>query len=404
MAKAETKLEDKAARKAARKLARANETPEERKARKEKKKAKLARKAAKELKKKRKRAQDASGDSIAAHDPGATPPRPAKRARSSVVKPVEPAKKAKKAEAPVDTKAKATLADGKAFRVKNAIEILGRDEQNQGSYAVPEPILSYSECPFDKRVVDAMMREGFTSPTPIQAQAWPICRQGRDIISVARTGSGKTLGFLLPVFEKIASLEKKRIRSNAGGAPGSVSPLAIVLAPTRELAMQIEVEATKFSRSVGVRCGVVYGGESKWLQIRKLNQTKPQLIVATPGRLNDLCQMRKISLGRVAALVLDEADRMLDMGFEPQLMDIQRMMPKQLTGDARPLPSSGQCDQFSRQTLLFSATWPRSVQAVATRFLVNPVQLNVGQSNVLVANENIKQTVMVVTPSEKVRR
>jgi len=241
------------------------------------------------------------------------------------------------------------------------------------------------------------MGEGFVIPTPIQSQAWPICMQGRDMISVARTGSGKTLGFLLPTFHHIGRLEGL---DSSRDRPVN-EPLVIVLAPTRELAMQINVEAEKFGRLQGINSVCIYGGESKWHQISKMKRMRPKLIIATPGRLNDLCQQRKVGLKRVGVMVLDEADRMLDMGFEPQLDEIRSHMLPQITGADRPLPSSGQCGPTARQTLLFTATWPKSVERIANKLLHNPIRLHVGKSGVLVANENICQEIIVLPQSEK---
>jgi ATP-dependent RNA helicase DDX5/DBP2 len=249
-------------------------------------------------------------------------------------------------------------------------------------------------------------KTGFEAPTPIQAQAWPICKQGRDIISVARTGSGKTMGFLVPVFERIRELQ-----ALVRGRPPytrDCRPYAVVLAPTRELAMQIGVEASKHGKFLDVQTVVVYGGAPKGGQIGDLMRWKPPLVIGTPGRLNDLVngspgRVPALNLSNVSMLILDEADRMLDMGFEPQLNEIVEKMPQQLTGTARPLPSVG-CQPNSRQTLMFSATWPKSVQKIASRFMVNPVQLNVGKSGVLVANESVTQHIEVMTESEKLPR
>ena len=280
--------------------------------------------------------------------------------------------------------------DGVSFRKKHEMQISGWSEDARGEYVVPEPILDFNKAPFDKRLNAQLLKAGFTQPSPIQAQAWPICHAGRDIISVARTGSGKTLGFLLPVFARIQALEHKANltpggfqrpkRGPNGPKPSGGGVQALVLAPTRELAMQIEVVASTFGAAVGIRSVCVYGGASKWSQISEMQRKNPSLLIATPGRLNDLTDMGRVSLAKVAVLVLDEADRMLDMGFEPQLEELRAKMPYQLEGGSRPLPSSGDCDATARQTFMFSATWPKSVKHIASQFLVNLIQLNFGDS------------------------
>ena len=283
-------------------------------------------------------------------------------------------------------------------------------------------------------------RAGFKSPTPIQAQAWPIALSGRDIVAIAKTGSGKTCGFLLP-----GMLHIQQTRKDA-----RVGPTLLVLAPTRELAMQIKTEADKFGRSSGIRNTCVYGGAPKHSQLRDL-QNGVQIVIATPGRLNDFLEGGQVRLQQVGTasdarcqghalarclrvgvpvcagfaspspvralpalrgpslaclalpclgidgapppqhtcahgpqvsyLVLDEADRMLDMGFEPQIQRIVRTLPRQ------------------RQTLFFSATWPREVKQIASQFVVNQtVHVFIGGvEEKLVANKAITQIVKVVT-------
>jgi ATP-dependent RNA helicase DDX5/DBP2 len=407
----------KAARKAAKKAAKLLETPEEKGIRRAAKKLK---KLQKEGKKKRKRKDDQETLNSGEVTPDQTP-LPTKRAKVEQTKSpwVEPPS-ANVAATFLTTTAKTTTttttstttsttekptlsenATPEEFRKFHEMEILGKDELQTGPYECPPPCKSFEASHWDKSIKAKLISAGFASPTPIQAQSWPICNQGRDMISVARTGSGKTLGFLLPAFEKIRLLEKKGVMGN-GKNERACSPLCVVLAPTRELAMQIGVEATTYGRQAGIRSVTVYGGDSKYKQIRSMERLNPQIIIGTPGRLNDFCSMGKINLSRTCILVLDEADRMLDMGFEPQLNDIQTHMPRQTMGATRPLPSSGLCDQYSRQTLLFSATWPDSVKRVGARFTVNPVQLNVGsKSGLLLANEKIHQTVMVIEPQQK---
>jgi ATP-dependent RNA helicase DDX5/DBP2 len=171
----------------------------------------------------------------------------------------------------------------------------------------------FNESPFPKAILQDLKRAGFSNPTPIQAQSWPIAMQGHDLISVAKTGSGKTLGFLLPGFMHVKKQPQYPVKGNAqpggwrNGRGGSESwacdssskggggPLMVVLAPTRELAVQIKDEATKFGKSCGVRNICMYGGAPKYPQIRAI-EVGVELVVATPGRLNDLASMRKCSL------------------------------------------------------------------------------------------------------------
>ncbi|KAM0843453.1 hypothetical protein ACQ4PT_057705 [Festuca glaucescens] len=220
-----------------------------------------------------------------------------------------------------------------------------------------------------------IQRAGFPSPTPIQAQSWPIALQNQDVVAIAKTGSGKTLGYLLPGF-----LHIKRLQNSTRSGP-----TVLVLAPTRELATQILEEAVKFGRSSRISSTCLYGGAPKGPQLRDLERGV-DIVVATPGRLNDILEMRKISLKQVSYLVLDEADRMLDMGFEPQIRKIVRDIPS------------------SRQTLMYTATWPKEVRRIADELLVHPVQVTIGSVDELVANKAITQHVEVITPSEKLRR
>ncbi|KAJ8536665.1 hypothetical protein K7X08_035066 [Anisodus acutangulus] len=167
--------------------------------------------------------------------------------------------------------------------------------------------------------VGGIRQAGFPAPSPIQAQSWPIALLGRDIVAVAKTGSGKTLGFLLPVF---ILLKRRRSTPQSG-------PTILVLSPTRELVTQIQDEAEKFGRSSKISCTMnqvncLYGGAPKGPQIRDLERVD---IVATPGRLNDILESGRIRLDQISYLVLDEADRMLDMGFEPQIRKIVKEVP-----------------------------------------------------------------------------
>ncbi|KAA8530222.1 hypothetical protein F0562_004931 [Nyssa sinensis] len=240
---------------------------------------------------------------------------------------------------------------------------------------VPPPFTSFEATDFPSEILREVQHAGFSSPTPIQAQSWPIALQSRDIVAIAKTGSGKTLGYLIPCF-----IHLKRRRNNP-----QLGPTVLVLSPTRELATQIQDEAMKFGKSSKISCTCLYGGAPKGPQLRELVRGA-DIVVATPGRLNDILEMRKVSLHQVSYMVLDEADRMLDMGFEPQIRKIMKEVPAR------------------RQTLMYTATWPKEVRKIAADLLVNPVQVNIGNVDELVANKAITQYVEVLSYMEKHRR
>ncbi|KAG7342919.1 ATP-dependent RNA helicase [Nitzschia inconspicua] len=250
---------------------------------------------------------------------------------------------------------------------------------NSSSTSFPAPYIEFRDTPFSDRIQSALTGAGFARPTPIQAQAWPLAVEGKDLISIAKTGSGKTCGFLLPVFHHHQQATGGQFQR------GLTKPILLVLAPTRELSVQILEEAQKFGRPLGIRSVCCYGGSSKFPQIQALERGV-ECIIACPGRLNDLIEMKKVDLSNIKYLVLDEADRMLDMGFEPQIRSIVEKTPK------------------IRQTLLFSATWPKEIQRLAHDFLKDPIQINVGEVDALVANKDIKQTIVMVEEDEKLEK
>ncbi|KPA80169.1 putative DEAD box RNA helicase [Leptomonas pyrrhocoris] len=216
-----------------------------------------------------------------------------------------------------------------------------------------------------------LLAQGFKAPTPIQAQSWPIVLSGRDLVGVAKTGSGKTLAFVVPALAHIALQEPLKMGDG---------PLAVVLAPTRELAQQIEQETEKVLPQ-SIRCGCIYGGAPKGPQLGLL-RSGLHILVATPGRLIDFMEIKRVNLLRVTYLVLDEADRMLDMGFEPQV--------RAICGQIRP----------DRQTLMFSATWPREIQNLAASFQKNWIRINVGSLELL-ANKDVEQNFILTTEATK---
>nr|TKS05828.1 DEAD-box ATP-dependent RNA helicase 14-like [Populus alba] len=256
---------------------------------------------------------------------------------------------------------------GEAYRRRHEITVTG-DE-------VPPPLTSFEATGFPSEILKEVLKAGFSSPTPIQAQSWPVALQSRDIVAVAKTGSGKTLGYLIPGF-----IHLKRCRNDP-----QLGPTVLVLSPTRELATQIQDEAVKFGKSSRISCTCLYGGAPKGPQLKELDRGA-DIVVATPGRLNDILEMRRVSLNQVKYLVLDEADRMLDMGFEPQIRKIVKEVPAR------------------RQTLMYTATWPKEVRKIAADLLVNPVQVNIGNIDELVANKSITQHVELLAPLEKHRR
>ncbi|CAL9230283.1 unnamed protein product [Arabidopsis halleri] len=237
---------------------------------------------------------------------------------------------------------------------------------------VPPPLMSFEATGLPPELLREVYSAGFSAPSPIQAQSWPIAMQNRDIVAIAKTGSGKTLGYLIPGF-----MHLQRIHNDS-----RMGPTILVLSPTRELATQIQVEALKFGKSSKISCACLYGGAPKGPQLKEIERGV-DIVVATPGRLNDILEMRRISLHQVSYLVLDEADRMLDMGFEPQIRKIVNEVPTK------------------RQTLMYTATWPKEVRKIAADLLVNPAQVNIGNVDELVANKSITQTIEVLAPMEK---
>mmetsp|Transcript_27803 Transcript_27803/g.27493 ORF Transcript_27803/g.27493 Transcript_27803/m.27493 type:complete len:429 (+) Transcript_27803:326-1612(+) len=240
---------------------------------------------------------------------------------------------------------------------------------------IPRPVTTFEESNFPDYVQKMLKSAGFEAPTHIQSQGWPIIMSGRDLIGIAKTGSGKTLGFILPAIVHI--LDQPQLRPGDG-------PIALVLSPTRELAMQTSQECSRFGRPCRVSNACVYGGAPRSRQQMEL-QRGVHVVIATPGRLIDFLESGATNLKRVTYLVLDEADRMLDMGFEPQI----RKIIEQIRPD--------------RQTVMFSATWPKEVQALAKDFSIDPVHLQIGSLN-LSANQDIKQVIEIVEESFKLSK
>ncbi|XP_076926536.1 DEAD-box ATP-dependent RNA helicase 20-like isoform X2 [Bidens hawaiensis] len=251
----------------------------------------------------------------------------------------------------------------------------GRWEITVEGNDVPKPVRMFHEAGFPAYCLEVISSLGFVEPTPIQSQGWPMALKGRDLIGIAETGSGKTLSYLLPALVHVAA--QPPLAQGDG-------PIVLVLAPTRELAVQIQQEAGKFGAHSRIRSTCIYGGAPKGPQIRDL-QGGVEIVIGTPGRLIDMLEARHTNLKRVTYLVLDEADRMLDMGFEPQI--------RKIISQIRP----------DRQTLYWSATWPKEVESLARQFLCNPYKVIIG-SPALKANQSINQIVEVVTDVEKYTR
>uniref|UniRef100_A0A667YAC3 RNA helicase n=1 Tax=Myripristis murdjan TaxID=586833 RepID=A0A667YAC3_9TELE len=250
------------------------------------------------------------------------------------------------------------------FRRKKEITVRGS--------GCPKPVTNFNQAHFPQYVMDVLMQQNFKEPTAIQAQGFPLALSGRDMVGIAQTGSGKTLSYLLPA---IVHINHQPYLERGDG------PICLVLAPTRELAQQVQQVAYDYGKSSRIKSTCVYGGAPKGPQIRDLERGV-EICIATPGRLIDFLEAGKTNLRRCTYLVLDEADRMLDMGFEPQI--------RKIVDQIRP----------DRQTLMWSATWPKEVRQLAEDFLKDYVQINVGALE-LSANHNILQIVDVCMESEK---
>ncbi|ORY72022.1 P-loop containing nucleoside triphosphate hydrolase protein [Pseudomassariella vexata] len=251
---------------------------------------------------------------------------------------------------------------------------------------VPEPVLTFTNPPLDDHLIRNIGLARYTIPTPVQKYSIPIVMGGRDLMACAQTGSGKTGGFLFPILSQAFQTGPSVAPAGAGGfgRQRKAYPTSLILAPTRELVSQIYEEARKFAYRSWVRPCVVYGGADIGSQLRQIERGC-DLLVATPGRLVDLIERGRISLVNIKYLVLDEADRMLDMGFEPQIRRI-------VEGEDMP-------GVQNRQTLMFSATFPRDIQMLARDFLKDYVFLSVGR--VGSTSENITQKVEYVEDVDK---
>ena len=263
--------------------------------------------------------------------------------------------------------AKMTEDDVKLYRESlENITVKGKD--------CPKPVRTWTQCGLSNKITEVLKKNSYEKPTPIQSQAIPVIMSGRDMIGTAKTGSGKTLAFVLPMLRHV--LDQPPIELEEG-------PVAVILSPTRELAIQTYSECKKFCKSLKLRVVCVYGGTGISEQIADLKRGA-EIIVCTPGRMIDMLAAnngRVTNLRRVTYIVLDEADRMFDMGFEPQVMRI--------IGNVRP----------DRQTVMFSATFPRQMEALARKILNKPIEVNIGGKSIVC--RDIEQHIVVLRDDQK---
>uniref|UniRef100_A0A915EMQ3 RNA helicase n=1 Tax=Ditylenchus dipsaci TaxID=166011 RepID=A0A915EMQ3_9BILA len=249
------------------------------------------------------------------------------------------------------------------FLAENQVSLHGQGDTQR-------PIFNFEEASFPEPILRLLQE--FSKPSVIQSVSWPLALSGKDIISVAKTGSGKTLAFVLP---SIMHILRQPARSPGDG------PTVLVILPTRELAQQVGQVAQQFCGLMGLKVSLCYGGAPSRGQAEPI-RAGVDMLVGTPGRLMDFMQQGVLKMRRCSFLVLDEADRMLDMGFEPQI--------RKIVGQVRP----------DRQTLMYSATWPKEIRKLAAEFQSNQVLLTVGSTE-LAASHNITQHVEVMGSRDK---
>ncbi|HCC83686.1 TPA: hypothetical protein DEP96_02450 [Candidatus Uhrbacteria bacterium] len=232
---------------------------------------------------------------------------------------------------------------------------------------VAAPVVkSFSTLGIAPTLLTILTNAKFTVPTPIQEKSIPAAIEGKDIIGIAQTGTGKTLAFGIPMIQRLAQHKGK----------------GLIILPTRELALQVDEALQRLGRPMGMRTAVLIGGENIQKQLRQL-KAKPHVIIATPGRLIDHMEQKTLTLTEVRVLVLDEADRMLDMGFAPQINRILGAVPKE------------------RQTLLFSATMPNDIVEIARKHMQLPVRVEVAPAGT--ASERVAQEIFIVRKEDKIR-
>ena len=289
--------------------------------------------------------------------------------------------------------AEMTIRDWRIFREDHDIICKGGN--------IPNPLKSWEESTLSDDIKGVIDEIGYKEPTPIQRQAIPIGLENRDIIGVAETGSGKTAAFLLPLIAWIQSLPNLiRVEDADQG------PFALILAPTRELAQQIERENVKFGQALGIRTLAIISGVPREEQAFKMQQGC-EIVVATPGRLIDLLEHRYIVLCRCTYVIMDEADRMIDMGFEPDIQKILQFLPvtnenpdtteAEVQGERR--GEYFQVGHTYRQTVMFTATMPPEVERLAQSYLHNPAEVYVGSDGK--PHKRVEQIIYMLSESEK---
>ncbi|KAJ6446286.1 DEAD/DEAH box helicase [Purpureocillium lavendulum] len=268
--------------------------------------------------------------------------------------------------------------------------------------SIPNPMRDWDESGLPRRLLDIVDHVGYKEPTPIQRAAIPIALQARDLIGVAVTGSGKTAAFLLPLLVYISDLPPlTEVNKNDG-------PYALILAPTRELVQQIETEAMKFAVPLGFRCVSIVGGHSLEEQAFAL-RNGAEIIVATPGRLVDCIERRLLVLSQCCYVIMDEADRMIDLGFEESVNKILDALPvsneKPDTDDAENAQMMkrhlGIRDKY-RQTMMYTATMPPLVERIAKKYLRRPAIANIGNAGEAV--DTVEQRVELVSGEDRRKR
>src|SRR5512137_2064177 len=234
--------------------------------------------------------------------------------------------------------------------------------------------VSFADLKLAPEILKALTESGYVTPTPIQAQAIPVALEGTDLMAGAQTGTGKTAAFALPMLQKLLP------HASASTSPARHPVRALILVPTRELAIQVEQSVKAYAKYTHLRSLVVYGGVDIKTQTPHL-KTGVEILVATPGRLLDHIEQKTVQLNQVQMLVLDEADRMLDMGFMPALKRILALLPRQ------------------RQSLMFSATFSNEIKKLSEDFMNYPTLIEVARSNA--SAENITQKVFLVEQADK---